>query len=289
MTDTISQQVFKRKLIETYKLTKKFLDKHNLRWYGAYGTMLGAVRHKGVIPWDDDIDIYMLREDYNKLITITKSELEEYGLKYVSCYTDKNYFRPFAKITNINTTIWERARFPFVFGIYIDIFPLDAVNDISSTIKLQHKLWLNYQNSITYPNLTDLKKLTLSPLVWGVKRIILGNNKYIQKKLQQFIHNDSVIDQGENSSYYIYSASSQLVLLPKQWFDKIIEVPFEDTTIKIPAEYDKYLTLIYGDYMTPPPTNKRISNHHHMYINLQEGLSIEEVKQRIKRGETYAY
>lgn len=288
MTDTIFQQIFKNKLIETYKLATKFLDKHNLRWYGAYGTVLGAVRHKGIIPWDDDIDIYMPREDYNKLINL-KSELEKNSLKYVSCYTDKNYFRPFAKITNTNTTIWERARFPFVFGIYIDIFPLDTINEIFPAVKMQHKLWLNYQNSITYSNLPDLKKLTLSPLVCSCKRIILGNKKYIQKKLQQFIDNDSIINQREDSSYYIYSASSQLVLLPKQWFDKIIEIPFEDTTIKIPDEYDEYLTLLYGDYMTPPPINKRISNHHHMYINLQEGLSIEEVRKRMKKGETCVY
>ena len=99
---------------------------HNLRYYIFAGTLLGAVRHKGFIPWDDDMDIAMPRPDYDKLIEHQKEWLPA-NLEMVCNETDKDYPQPFAKIQDANTTIIERIQLPYLGGAYIDVFPLDGM------------------------------------------------------------------------------------------------------------------------------------------------------------------
>ena len=104
----------------------KVCKEHNLRYYIMAGTMLGAVRHKGFIPWDDDLDIGMPRADYDLLMTNAKEWLPE-PYEAVCAENDKEYPLPFAKIQDADTTLIERMHLKYLGGVYIDVFPLDGV------------------------------------------------------------------------------------------------------------------------------------------------------------------
>ncbi len=113
------------------ELLKKFIsvcEKYNLKYYMAGGSLLGAIRHSGFIPWDDDIDIDMPRDDYNKLLEIAKYEFTD-PIFFQTTYTEQNYVRPHAQIRNSNTTaiVSHEKGLYFNQGIFIDIFPLDSV------------------------------------------------------------------------------------------------------------------------------------------------------------------
>ncbi|MDR2410347.1 MAG: LicD family protein, partial [Bacteroidales bacterium] len=118
----------------------KVCNKYNLRYFADGGTLLGAIRHKGFIPWDDDIDIAMLREDYDKLVKIGPKEFK-HPYFFQTPYTDKYYYQGHAKIRNSNTTGISRHEFNKKFnrGIFIDIFPLDNIPDHNRHFIIQQR------------------------------------------------------------------------------------------------------------------------------------------------------
>ncbi|MBR5642764.1 MAG: LicD family protein [Salinivirgaceae bacterium] len=277
-------------LLSLFKYTVSFLKEHNLKYVACCGTVLGAVRHKGFIPWDDDIDIYMPRDDYNKLISL-KSAVQTDGKDVFSIYTDKYYYLPFAKIVDMKTTIWEWKEIPFIIGNYIDIFPLDKFEcsdeKIISIQKRRRFLFSIYQSTITKDCVFNIFKHILKGHRGQVVRTLLGclplNS---EKTLQRYI-------QYENQ--HIFTSGSKCVSLYEylgrvfysSWFEETIEVPFEDTTIVIPKDYEAYLSLLYGNWRVPPKITESAHSDVRYYLNFRERLNIEQVKDRIKKGETY--
>lgn len=125
-------------------LLDRFIEvckKHSLKFYAAGGTLLGAVRHKSFIPWDDDIDLIMPREDYDKLLFVADKEFSE-PYFFQTAFTDKEYFRSHAQIRNSNTTAMiksEALKVPFNQGVFIDVFPVDAIPDNPILAEKQRK------------------------------------------------------------------------------------------------------------------------------------------------------
>ena len=121
------KSIYCQKLLDVFKRTIQFLEANNIKWWAAYGTLIGAVRHKGLIPWDDDVDIWVPREDYDRLVTLGHLT-SFYNLELKSIETHSDYYLGFAKLCDTNSTMWEHRVIPDVFGIYIDIFPIDRTN-----------------------------------------------------------------------------------------------------------------------------------------------------------------
>ena len=243
---------------------KRICDENNIKYFIIAGTLLGAIRHGGFIPWDDDMDIGMLREDYEKFINIAKTDLsEDFFLQTVE--TDKKYGLPFAKILLKGTILVEMAAGSDAQkGIFVDIFPFD-ISPEDENAKNQHdkKTYLYRRLLLSKLNYKVWKKNEyVKRAVYFVLKIIsmfFGRDK-LCKKLDQEITKYN----GEKSDYIVNIGGAygyRKETIKAAWVRETVEIPFEDMTISAPVDYIEYLETFYGDYMTPPPEDKRYNRH----------------------------
>ncbi len=284
----IDNEKYREHLFRIFSFFISFCEKNNLNYWCATGTILGAVRHNNIIPWDDDIDVFMPRKDYEKLIGL-KTELEADGVGIISAKTCDS-FATYAKLYDKNTTLWEIESIPFVYGINLDIFPLD---ETSCTKKQFSKKYRYFRNLF--------RKYQLSQMIFDLKRLIReikeGEYKmifkdilslfvpsflsgYYRKRIIKF-ENEVSLEKGDHIVSY-YGDYWEKEYFEKKWFENYIEMPFADLTVKVPNGYHEYLTNVYGDYMKYPPVEKRVSHHYHYYLNMDEGLELKEVKALLK-------
>lgn len=274
-----------------YRILKYFIsicEKHDLTYCCATGTMLGAVRHNDIIPWDDDVDVFMPREDYEKLLTLVPN-MDSDGFGLISAKNCSS-FATFAKLYNENTTLWEFEAIPFVYGVYIDIFPLDESSDDKELFLKKYRYFRNL-----------FRKYQLSQMKFSFKRL-WGNIKegdtkmalkdvlslffptcmsnHYRKKIIKF-ENDASLEVGNHLVSY-YGDYWGKEYFEKKWFDEYVDMPFSDFTVKVPKGYHEYLTNVYGDYMKFPPVEKRASHHYHYYLNMEKGMGLEEARKAIK-------
>lgn len=274
---------FKRRLMEAFRFTTEFLHKHDLHYVACGGTVLGAIRHKGFIPWDDDIDLYMPRKDYERLLTMSDL-MKEDGYEVISCYNTPGYYIPFAKITDMNSTVWEFKRHPFLFGVSIDLFPLDEFDEADDVITARqyrsHFYFDKYMNALSRYSLSDYWKSIASMDIHrlGVQVLNLWRRRHPEKYLKAFVDFENTY-KGGSGEKCVCVTQWEGRIFRTEWFRDVVEVPFEDTTILIPREYDAYLRLLYGEYMTPPPEDKRLA-HPHYLVDLDGRLTLQEAKAR---------
>lgn len=236
--------------------------KHEINYALYGGTLLGAIRHGGFIPWDDDVDVVVMRSDYDRLIEICRTELRPQYF-WQSHRTENGWYRLYSKIRVNNTVFRELAhnQHDIHHGVYIDIFPLDQIPDAPFPRKwqyLRYKFW-SVGVSSKYINiqyrtgkgkiLAYLAKLLYSPFTLS----------YVYKKAEKTatLYNGSAC----KCVMPFMSAYGEREILPKEFYEKTKDVMFEGHPLRIPEKYDFILHKIYGDYMTPPPENKRISRH----------------------------
>ena len=229
--------------------------KYSLTYYVYYGTLLGAVRHQGFIPWDDDIDVIMFRDDYERFQTIAPDEFTE-PYFFQNSYTDRVMW-PLSKIRDSRTTAAEpqfrHLGSSFHQGIFIDIFPFDNVKDgvnsqFETIEQIQQLLWLSIVNpEAIIKAMEEGQKLYL-----GTDFLINHLQKNVQEKFKIFeSFNRSCLEQSKKVNYLIeeiYPDEVSCKSVEKDWFHDIIYLPFEHLQIPAPAEYDKILTQCYGNY-----------------------------------------
>jgi lipopolysaccharide cholinephosphotransferase len=285
MQQTDFDKRIQSQILHVFKFTVKFLEKHSLRYVACGGTVLGAVRHKGFIPWDDDMDIYMPRADYEKLLDLKKEAMQD-GFEVLSL-RDKGYYLPFAKVSDMHTSLWEFECFPFVMGVYIDIFPLDNFNFSDNQLEaIQHKsekMFYHYMKSISKEKTFDFWKDIFHGLFSQAryKLKVLYLHLMPKKLFANFLDYQKWYSNFDGPKSVCVTQWAGKIF-KREWFEDTITLPFEDTEIIVPRDYDSYLTCLYGDYMTPPPVEQQVSEHQHFYLNFNERLSLEEIKQRMK-------
>lgn len=244
----------------------KACEKLRVKYFVIGGTLLGAVRHGGFIPWDDDIDVGMPREDYDRFLKLGQQELKD-------CYFLQNYVTdpeitgPFAKIRDSRTTFIERSakNRKINHGVYIDIFPLDGIPD-NPVIRMINKFRITMlQIRISKYNYTESGQTGLrsikGKIAEGLSKIYCAwlSLNSAQKKFDAIVTRSSYA-----SSRYVTNHSGiygNREIVPQECFGAGTTIKFDRLQVKAPMDYDFYLKNIYGNYMKLPPLEKRMPHH----------------------------
>lgn len=278
--DALTKQ-FQEHILKVFKFTVDFLERHNLRYIACGGTVLGAVRHKNFIPWDDDIDIYLPRADHERLLDL-KDEMRKEGFDVLSL-RDKGYYLPFAKVSDMNTTLLEQAEFPFVMGIYVDLFALDNFSgtdeEITAIQRRSLKKFYNYQKSVNHSKTCDWWRDALKGhLGDAVEKLqIMLSRPFRKLLLRRFLNYQRWYSSFDGDKTVCVTQWAGRIF-KREWFEDVIDYPFADTTVKIPRDYDGYLRCLYGDYMTLPPVEQRHSEHNHLILDFESRVEGVEMK-----------
>ena len=250
----------------------KICKKHDIPYSLIDGTLLGAVRHEGFIPWDDDIDVGMLREDYDRLDAILASELPE-GYVYQTHVTEPESVQAFAKIRSdrlllVQDIVKDRD---IHHGVWLDIFPfeyvpedkelqrkqVEAIRQYNKKLKMLNYIIFNEDDSL-------IKKIAKAPFVLYTK--LFGKNDklshhYIVKRdqlIQQYNNQPSSLvanlSEGASPSYGLY-------VFERRIFDEFAPMQFENDKFPCFKDYDAFLKTTYGDYLTPPPSDQQVGTH----------------------------
>ncbi len=236
-------------------------QKIGVKYFLAYGSLIGAVRHQGFIPWDDDMDICMLREDYEKLQDYLIANPDE-RYEVMSYKNNLNYVYPFMKVQDNHTYLLEEdVRIDSNMGIYVDIFPVDGYeDDVDFKNKMTKLIKKRQLSCYTFKGITNTKSLlnSLIRYISVVTFYFTNTNKYVEQ-IDELAKSRAVADY-EQVDYLIYKDMNKPVW-KREWLEQVIVGTFEGKEFMIPKHYHEILTSDYGDYMQLPPLEQRVSHH----------------------------
>ncbi len=258
---------------------------HHLTYFCCGGTAIGAIRHHGMIPWDDDIDVFMPRPDYDRFVQIA-SQIDMGNYELATPYTCKDYPLYFVKLCNRQTTLQELEDTPCIYGLYIDIFPIDGAPDDYETARAMERQFTKTKHKLeaisSHISFSKYLQLLTIPKEWG---------RFARKTFGFFFrswYRQHLLCQLNDICYRYDYASSKLVavycgsygpkeVFPKSWLQGTVSFPFDNLIVDLPSGYDEYLRQYYGDYMQLPPVEKRQSHHLKAYFNMDARETVQQV------------
>lgn len=278
---------YKVKLLEMMKVFDAFCREHQLRYSLCAGSLLGAVRHHNIIPWDDDIDVMMPRPDYERLLELSRQNFPA-GYSIIYFGNASHYYLPLAKMTDLNTCLIEfEYNMECPIGVNIDIFPIDVVPESEERRNMVYSKFLHdYEVAsvaaqyaqFTFP--VHEGKFRMRTLLHVFRNRIYRLTK---NSASVFAGMDAMIsetDWNNGKKCRIYSSYQyHKYLFDKEWFEHYIDVDFGGLKVRAIKKYDDYLKMLFHDYMKLPPKEKQVCHHHHYFLDLDRGYSISELKQ----------
>ena len=268
-------------ILDIFKEVAGICKRNEIPYYAIGGTCIGAARHNGFIPWDDDLDIAVPIEDFKRLREALTEELPNYYNVHDS-YNKKQYHYVFMKVQDDRTTFIQDSMKDFAdgyMGVFVDIMPLAGVpsekNARSKYIKkLTFYQMLNVARRFPSSSLSSIKGRVASRMFKSLTKYNYFSNKYLRCLEKHPVNKTEFVG-------YVWSPPDiERWTFPKEWFEKTKELPFEDTVMSCPWKYQEYLTQQFGDYMTPPPKDEQVSPHEgyldlkHSYKEYQNGTRI---------------
>ncbi len=238
-----------------------FCTKHEITYYLCYGTLIGAVRHKGFIPWDDDIDIMMPREDYDRFVALAKDGIGDHISLLYPEY-NRDFFRPFARAYDSRTVLdFRNKKFHIDMGIWVDIFPLDGLPESKLKQKYHFTVQHIYRNMILANFVEQGARSSSREIVRRLLKVFVTNRvcrrliKLTMKRSKKYSYHQSPYVAISVAAYGIRNKiRREDVAYP-------IKMAFEDGEFNVPNGYHNVLTSIYGDYMKLPPIEQQIAHH----------------------------
>lgn len=248
--------------LDILKAVDKWCRENNVNYYLIAGTLLGAIRHKGYIPWDDDIDICMLRTDFEKFLH-NFNENRDDGYKVLHSCVDKQFPYEYAKVVDTRTKLVENTDVKYDIGVNIDLFIFDNIDDLKHTGKISSKIRIPAL-IIEWKNMSYSKDRTL------IKRAAFRIIKGIADSVSMYWCTKRIDEAAK--TYKAYEDSQLLIsgstrwfngtqIYRREWFADCADVEFEGCLFKAPKNYDEVLKVLYGDYMQLPPVEQQITHH----------------------------
>ncbi len=257
--DAVTEKELKIVLLDMMDYVHSFCKKENIDYFLLGGSMLGAVRHKGFIPWDDDIDIGMKRVDYEKFCKEFYDAKGIYEVKSVD--NDPNYYLPAAKVIDKRISLIEYVPDAPELGAYIDVFPLDFVELDNN----RHCSFFNYSFRRKIESLKFIK-IDNKRAFWK-NFLILSSRILCRKSLHEiatYMEEQAKLVSCKTDTGWLanlHGAWGEREIVRSEWFGVGAPYEFEGRIFTGPVDYDNYLKSLYGDYMTPPPLEKRVTHH----------------------------
>lgn len=256
-----------RASLDTLLFVDGFCREKNIRYYLAYGTLLGAIRHHGFIPWDDDVDVFVPRPDYETLLKCFHDPSGRFRL--ISCENDRTYTIPYAKVEDLSTARVKANGELDSHGIGIDLFPLDGLPEDKETAQRvfaeRNAFWLGYVYRLEmFHRSRPRTALGYCKHLAGSAAYAVG---YLNKKARELSASPykEEYDRAKCIGAVIGVFSGVFRAFEKELFEPI-DVDFEGHRLTAPAGYDEILRKTYGDYMQLPPEDKRVTTHSDDYV-----------------------
>ena len=256
----IENEEQKKIMIEILKYFDSVCRKNSIHYSLIGGSLIGAIRHKGIIPWDDDIDVVLTKTNYDEIIKVLKEDKNS-RYKLLTNETCKDYYFPFPKLVDTQTYVIEPMSLKKIeeYGVYIDIFCYSNISDDKKKrIKTVRKIKL--LNRLISRRKIDLKKLSIGKAFVGVVRntvsLLIGQKRLLKMIYKIFDDNKNLKSKYVVSNWPIYADEKEIQLSKN--LNDYIDVKFENINAMIFKNYDDILKTTFGDYMKLPPEDKRV-------------------------------
>ncbi len=270
MTDDRYLSRIHAELLPILKEVVRVCDENNIFYCLEGGTLLGAVRHHGFIPWDDDIDIMMPRAEFERFVRIAPEKLgPDYGLGWAD--TDPSWPLLYAKVYRKGTSFVEAPDEGSTWdtGLFVDIFPFDESPGVTGSARRKRRLAMYFYTLLMH---SITRHFSGNPVLALIEKALLA-----LFRPSGVVRLASRMFKGKNGTHYssypsVYSLERST--FPKSCYEKTLMLPFEDATFRAPAGYDTVLRTVYGDYMQLPPEEKRVA-HHPLLVRFPDGETFD--------------